>query len=72
MVAGDTPLSDGYMLFNATDIEKGGMRIWVDRKARYTQQVRDWQTSAANRQGELGQPVTADKNWIIVKPDEIH
>ena len=72
LVAGDTPLSDGYMLFNATDMGKGGLRIWVDRKAKYTQQIKDWQVSAAKRQAELGQAVTADKNWIVVKPDQIH
>lgn len=72
LVAGDTPVSDGYMLFNATDIDKGGLRVWVDRKAKYTQQVKDWQVTAAKRQAELGQAVSADKNWIVVKPDELH
>lgn len=72
LVAGDTPLSDGYMLFNATDTDKGGLRVWVDRKAKYTQQVKDWQVTAAKRQGELGLPATAEKNWIVVKPDELH
>ncbi len=72
LVAGDTPVSDGYMLFNATDTDKGGLRVWVDRKAKYTQQVKDWQVTAAKRQAELGQAVSADKNWIVVKPDELH
>lgn len=72
LVGGDTPDSDGYMLFNATDTAKGGLRVWVDRKAGYTQQIRDWQSRAAKRQAELGQAVTADKQWIIVKPDDIH
>lgn len=72
LVAGDTPVSDGYMLLNATDTSKGGLRVWVDRKAKYTQQVKDWQASAAKRQGELGLPVNADKNWIVVTPDQLH
>lgn len=72
LVAGDTAISDGYMLLNGTDIDKGGLRIWVDRKAKYTQQMQDWRVSAAKRQAELGQAVTADKNWIVVKPDDIH
>ncbi|OHC64735.1 MAG: phosphorylcholine phosphatase [Pseudomonadales bacterium RIFCSPLOWO2_02_FULL_63_210] len=72
LVAGDTAISDGYMLLNGTDIDKGGLRIWVDRKAKYTQQMQDWRVNAAKRQAELGQAVTADKNWVVVKPDDIH
>ncbi|CAD5107541.1 HAD family hydrolase [Zestomonas carbonaria] len=72
LVAGDTPLSDGYMLFNGTDVDKGGLRLWVDRKDKYTSQVADWQGSAARRQAELGLAVTADRNWLMVKPEQLH
>ncbi len=71
LVAGDTPISDGYMLFNGTDVEKGGMRIWVNRKAKYLKQIQDWQVKAAGQQKSLGQVVTADKNWIVVEPKDI-
>ena len=71
LVAGDTPVSDGPMLFQSTDVEHGGTRIWVNRKDRYLTQIQDMQKANAARQEELGQPVTADKNWLVVKPDEI-
>jgi len=71
LVAGDTPVSDGPMLFQSTDVEHGGTRIWVNRKDKYLTQIQDMQKANAARQEELGQPVTADKNWLVVKPDEI-
>ncbi|MDE8604751.1 hypothetical protein M3I01_017970 [Marinomonas sp. RSW2] len=72
LVAGDSPLSDGYMLFNGTDTDKGGMRIWVNRKAKYMKQMEAWWDDAAKQQSALGQPVTADKNWLVVTPDQLH
>lgn len=72
LVAGDTPISDGYMLLNGTDVEQGGLRVWVDRKHKYTVRMKEWMKEAAAEQAKLKQPVTADKNWIIVKPDELH
>ncbi|WP_254068645.1 haloacid dehalogenase-like hydrolase [Streptomyces sp. TM32] len=71
LVAGDTPVSDGPMLFHSTDVEHGGTRVWVNRKDTYFTQIQDMQKANAARQEELGQPVTADKNWLVVKPDEI-
>ncbi|MBU2413694.1 MAG: haloacid dehalogenase-like hydrolase [Gammaproteobacteria bacterium] len=72
LVAGDSPLSDGYMLFNGTDTDKGGMRIWVNRKEKYMKQMEAWWDDAAKQQSKLGQPVTADKNWLVVTPDQLH
>jgi phosphoserine phosphatase len=71
LVAGDTPVSDGPMLFHKTDVEKGGVRVWVNRKDKYMQQLNGMQQQNAARQKELGLPVTADKNWIVVTPDAI-
>ncbi|MCB1884403.1 MAG: haloacid dehalogenase-like hydrolase [Geminicoccaceae bacterium] len=71
IVAGDTPTSDGYMLFHSTDVEDGGLRVWVDRKDKYRTQIEEMRKSYAARQAELGQDVTADKNWIDVKDEEI-
>ena len=72
LVAGDTPVSDGYMLLHAVDTEKGGARVWVARRDKYLKQIQEtWIAGSAKRQAELGQPVTADKNWIFVKPEEI-
>lgn len=72
LVAGDTPISDGYMLLNGTDVENGGMRIWVDRKTKYTMRMNEWRQQAADKQRALNQLVTADKNWITVKPNDLH
>lgn len=71
LVAGDTPTSDGYMLFHGTDVEKGGMRLWVNRKDKHLTTITNMMNKNAASQKALGLPVTADKNWIVVKPAEI-
>lgn len=71
IVGGDTPISDGFMLLNGVDVEKGGARVWVNRKDSAMKKMEDMWKKAAARQKELGQPVTADKNWIVVKPEDI-
>jgi phosphoserine phosphatase len=71
LVAGDTPVSDGTMLFHGTDVENGGVRVWVDRREKYLKQIMGMQESHAARQKELGLPVTADRNWVVVKPEVI-
>ncbi len=71
IVGGDTPISDGYMLLNGVDVEKGGARVWINRKDSAMKKMEGMWTKAAARQKELGQPVTADKNWLVVKPEEI-
>ncbi|QVN12552.1 haloacid dehalogenase-like hydrolase [Burkholderia sp. LAS2] len=71
LVAGDTPTSDGYMLLNATDVARGGVRVWVNKKDKQMTQIRAWSDESAAKQKALGLPVTADKNWIVVKPDAI-
>jgi hypothetical protein len=70
-VAGDTPVSDGPMLFRSTDMEDGGLRVWVNRKDAYLEQIQQMQQDNANEQRELGEPVTADKSWVVVKSEEI-
>ncbi|MFT0138297.1 hypothetical protein ACEK07_15410 [Alcanivoracaceae bacterium MT1] len=72
LVAGDSPLSDGYMLFNATDVDNGGLRLWVNRKPKYMEKMEEWQAEAVKRQAELGLAVTADQNWLIVTPADLH
>ncbi|NGN63389.1 haloacid dehalogenase-like hydrolase [Streptomyces sp. A7024] len=71
LVAGDTPKSDGPMLLESTDIKNGGARIWVNRKDDYQTEITDLREKAAERQRELGQPVTADKRWFTVVPEQI-
>ncbi|MGF3026807.1 hypothetical protein ACQVP2_28815 [Methylobacterium aquaticum] len=48
------------------------MRLWVDRKAKSRIEIDAMQKTAAADQAENGLPVTADKNWIVVKPEDIH
>lgn len=72
LVAGDTARSDGYMLLNSTDVDRGGLRIWVDRKDKYTLEIARWRKQADAEQKALGQPPTASRNWITVKPRDLH
>ncbi|MNF70750.1 hypothetical protein D3C81_1621640 [compost metagenome] len=71
LVAGDTPSSDGYMLFHSTDVEKGGIHLWINRKAKYMDQITAMQKANAEAQAKQGLPVTADKNWVVVTPEQI-
>lgn len=71
LVAGDTPNSDGYMLFHSVDVEKGGIHLWINRKAKYMDQIDAMIKKNTAAQQQLGLPVTADKNWITVTPEDI-
>ena len=71
IVGGDTPTSDGYMLFHDVDVAKGGIHLWINRKDKYMTQLNGMMAKHAAAQAKEGLPVTADKNWVIVKPDEI-
>jgi hypothetical protein len=71
LVGGDTPISDGYMLLNGVDVDKGGVRVWVNRKASSMEAMEKWWKESAANQKALGQAETADKNWIVVLPEDI-
>ncbi|MFL1515758.1 HAD family hydrolase [Pseudomonas prosekii] len=71
LVGGDTPTSDGFMLFHGVDVAKGGIHLWINRKDKYMTQINGMMAKHAAAQAEEGLPVTADKNWVIVKPEEI-
>ena len=71
LVGGDTPTSDGYMLFHSVDVAKGGIHLWINRKDKYMTQINGMMAKNAAAQAKEGLPVTADKNWVIVKPEEI-
>ena len=71
LVAGDTPTSDGYMLFHSVDVGKGGIHLWINRKAKYMDQLNGMIKQNADAQKAQGLPVTADKNWVVVKPEEV-
>ncbi|MBC3776060.1 haloacid dehalogenase-like hydrolase [Pseudomonas sp. SWRI99] len=71
LVGGDTPTSDGYMLFHDVDVAKGGIHLWINRKDKYMAQINGMMAKHAAAQAKQGLPVTADKNWVIVKPEDI-
>ena len=71
IVGGDTPTSDGYMLFHDVDVAKGGIHLWINHKEQYVPQLNGMIAKHAAAQAKEGLPVTADKNWVIVQPDEI-
>lgn len=71
LAAGDTPKSDGPMLFHSADVEHGGVRVWVNRKESSMKELDGMKKANAERQRELGQKVTADKRWLTVTPDQI-
>jgi phosphoserine phosphatase len=71
LVGGDTPGSDSYMLFHGVDISKGGVHLWVNRKEAYYQQILEEQKDNAEAQRESGRAVEADRNWVVVKPEDI-
>ncbi|KAH5152315.1 hypothetical protein HBH69_141880 [Parastagonospora nodorum] len=71
LVGGDTPGSDSYMLFHGVDVSKGGVHLWINRKEAYYQQILKEQKDNAEAQRENGRAVEADRNWVVVKPEEI-
>lgn len=71
LVGGDTPGSDSYMLFHGVDVGKGGVHLWINRRDAYYERIVKEQEENAKGQRENGLEVTADKNWVVVKPEEI-
>ena len=71
LVAGDTPISDGYMIFHGVDVRKGGIHLWVNKRQRDLDAILKMQEENVKGQRENGLEVTADKNWVYVKPAEI-
>jgi phosphoserine phosphatase len=71
LAGGDTPGSDSYMQFHGVDVGKGGIHLWINRKDSYYAQILKEQEENAKGQRENGREVTADKNWVVVKPVDI-
>lgn len=71
LVAGDTPDSDGYMLFHDTDVHRHGVRLWVNRKDSYMAELEEMIDDNHKGQVFAGVKPTAKKNWVIVKPNDI-
>ncbi len=71
LVAGDTPLSDGPMFLRGPDVERGALRLFVARKDSYRERIGSLQAEHAAEQQAHGHPVTADRSWVVVTPDQI-
>ncbi len=54
LVGGDTPTSDGYMLFHSVDVAKGGIHLWVNRKDKYMTQIQGMMAKNAAAQAKEG------------------
>ena len=59
------------MQFHSVDVARGGIHLWIDRKDSYLKQLNRMMRQFSQRKDREGLPVTADKNWVIVKPEEI-
>ena len=71
LVGGDTPDSDGYMFFHDADVENGGVRLFVNRKEKYMEELQGMIKDNVHEQALAGLPPTAHKGWVYVKPEEI-
>lgn len=71
LVAGDTPVSDGPMFLRGPDPDRGGLRLFIARKDSDRDHIAQLQSDHAVDQHAHGHPVTADRNWVIVTPEQI-
>ena len=71
LVGGDTPGSDGYMLFHGVDVAAGGVHLWVNKSASNWETIQGMIKNNTRDQIKEGREVTADKNWVYVLPSEI-
>ena len=69
LVSGDSP-SDWWMLFYA-DGERGGLRVWIDRKIGYTEKLETARRARAAAEAAAGLPVQADSDWVVVTQADI-
>lgn len=71
LVAGDTPQSDGPMFFRAPDLEKGGLRLFVNKGPRYLAHLQQLQDQHEQAQLEQGLQPNAKENWLIVDTHQL-
>ncbi|KAL1859498.1 hypothetical protein Daus18300_009643 [Diaporthe australafricana] len=71
LAGGDTPNSDGPMQFHGVDVSKDGIHLWVNRSASAWEEITGMIEDYASEQADLGLDVTADKNWVVVLPEDI-
>ena len=71
LVAGDTPQSDGPMFFRATDFNKGGLKLFVNKGPSYLAHLQQLQDLHEQAQLEQGLTPDAKQNWLIVDTHEL-
>lgn len=71
LVGGDTVGSDTYMLLNSVDLDKGGLRLWINRSEKQAQKLQHALNQAAEKQQQSNQATTAHSNWLIVDADSL-
>ncbi|XDZ52253.1 haloacid dehalogenase-like hydrolase [Neisseriaceae bacterium CLB008] len=71
LVAGDTPDSDGPMLFDATDLKRGGLRLFIDRSACAVQRLHIMQAQRAVQQAAAYLPVSAHDGWLLIAHQQL-
>jgi len=69
LVAGDSP-SDHFLLLSS-DIRRGGIKIWVNHKETDWNMTQKAYQNRSKQEKELGLEITGDKNWIMVRPEDI-
>ncbi|PBP28531.1 phosphorylcholine phosphatase [Diplocarpon rosae] len=69
MAGGDTPGSDTFMLFNV-DVERGGMRLWVNKTQTEHEQLKKLIGEGMMEQRKNGQVATAGEQWYFINSEE--
>lgn len=69
LAAGDS-LSDHCMLFSS-DTKKGGLKLWINHREEDWKMTQKESQKRASQEKELGLDISGDKNWIMVRPDDI-
>lgn len=59
------------MQFHGVDVSKGGIHLWINRSATVFETLTEMIAENAAGQAENGLEVTADKNWVVVLPEDI-
>ncbi|MFG1174372.1 haloacid dehalogenase-like hydrolase [Erwiniaceae bacterium CAU 1747] len=71
LAGGDTLYSDTYMQLNGVDVDKSGMRLWINRSEKTHHRLQALLKKAVIDQKEAGIAPDADKNWIVVQQSEL-
>ncbi|MCG8615634.1 MAG: haloacid dehalogenase-like hydrolase, partial [Desulfobacterales bacterium] len=69
LAAGDSPSDHSLLL--STDTSKAGVKIWVNHNEPDTDLTKEAFRKRAREEEGLHLAVTGDKNWVILRPDEL-